>query len=74
MALTGLVPVRVTAASGSIEPGTLLGLSDRPGLAARAVPVTLGPKTLYPYGSIIGRALETLATAEGTIRVRLVRP
>jgi hypothetical protein len=74
VAQTGIVPVKVTAANGPIEPGTPLGLSELPGFACRAVPAEIGTKAIHLPGSVIGKALEPLSTGTAAIRVRLVRP
>ncbi len=61
LALTGVVPCKVTAHSAPIRPGDLLTTSDVPGHAMKAV----NP----PYGTIIGKALEALASGTGVINV-----
>lgn len=62
LALVGIVPVKASAVNGSIRPGDLLVASNIPGHAMRA-----GENP--PVGTVIGKALETLAEGEGVIRV-----
>ncbi|MBN2356479.1 hypothetical protein JXO59_10220 [candidate division KSB1 bacterium] len=61
LALSGIVPCKVTAANGPIRPGDLLTTSDAPGYAMKASE----PKT----GAIIGKALEGWTSGEGKIQV-----
>ncbi|MBN1541754.1 hypothetical protein JW992_06375, partial [candidate division KSB1 bacterium] len=61
LALSGIVPCKVSDQSGPIRPGDLLTTSDMPGHAMKAVnPV---------YGTIIGKALEPLEGGTGIINV-----
>jgi hypothetical protein len=71
VATTGRVLVRVTAANGAIEVGDLLVASDRPGLAMKSVPVTLGGIAIHRPGTIMGKALEPLPSGEGQVLVLL---
>jgi hypothetical protein len=61
LALLGRVPVRVSAENGPIGIGDLLVASSTPGLAMRGV----NP----PPGTILGKALEPLASGTGVILV-----
>jgi hypothetical protein len=61
VAITGIVPTRVTSENGTIRPGDLLTTSSTPGYAMKA--------TTHPPGTIVGKALETLDGGKGTIRV-----
>jgi len=59
LALAGVVPVKVCAESGAIQPGDLLVASGTAGRAMRGE----NP----PAGTVIGKALGTLAEGEGVI-------
>jgi len=59
LALAGVVPVKVCAESGAIQPGDLLVASGTAGRAMRGE----NP----PAGTVIGKALGTLAAGEGVI-------
>ena len=69
LALTGTVPVKVTAENGPIQPGDLLVSSSTPGYAMKAKPVVINGIEIYPTGSILGKALESLETSTGVIKV-----
>lgn len=69
VALTGIVPVKVTAANGAIVPGDLLTSSDIAGVAMKAEPIQIQGVDIYPTGTIIGKALEGLANGEGIIQM-----
>ena len=56
----GLVKVRVDAHYGEIRPGDLLVTSPTPGHAMRAI-------EMLP-GTIVGKAIDPLASGTGTIR------
>jgi hypothetical protein len=62
VAITGIVPVKVTAANGSIYPGDLLTSSNRPG---RAMNAGRNPA----IGTVLGKALGELEHGSGTIRM-----
>ena len=66
VAQSGRVRVKVDASRGAIRPGDLLVASDRPGYAMRSRPGTAG---LHRPGTIIGKALQGLATGTGEILV-----
>jgi hypothetical protein len=69
VAITGIVPTKVTAENGPIEPGDLLTTSSTPGHAMKAKPVSVAGVEIYPTGTILGKALEPLAGERGMIRV-----
>lgn len=62
LALTGVVPVKVSAENGAIRPGDLLVASSIPGHAMKA-----GANP--PQGTIIGKALEKWDTGTGVINL-----
>ncbi len=61
VAVVGIVPCKVSAENGPIQPGDLLVTSATPGHAMRDG----DPRT----GTVVGKALEPLAAGMGTIRV-----
>lgn len=63
LAVVGIVPVKVSAENGSIEPGDLLTTSTTPGYAM----VCADP--LNCVGAIVGKALEPLIEGVGIISV-----
>jgi hypothetical protein len=69
VALIGIVPVKVTASNGAIQPGDLLTTSGVPGYAMKAEPVESNGVEIYPTGAILGKALEPLAAGNGVIKV-----
>jgi hypothetical protein len=71
IATTGRVKVHVTAANGAIKVGDLLSTSDMPGLAMKSTPIDLGGTAIHRPGTLIGKALENLASGEGDILVLL---
>jgi len=62
LAIVGIVPVKVSAENGAIHPGDLLATSSTPGHAMKA-----GPNP--PVGTVIGKALGTLAVGKGVIQM-----
>lgn len=64
LAITGIVPVKVTAANGPITRGALLTTSDLPGHAMLA--------TEPGFGTVIGKAMGELLSGEGVIEVLLL--
>ena len=60
LAIVGVVPVKVSAESGPIQPGDLLVSSSMPGYAMKA-----GENP--PQGTVIGKALEVLDEGHGVI-------
>jgi len=66
VALTGTVPVKVTADNGSIKPGDLLVSSGKPGYAMKC------SDRKSCVGSIVGKALGSLAEGDGMIRAAVM--
>jgi hypothetical protein len=62
LAILGVVPVKVSAENGSIQPGDLLVASVTPGHAMKA-----GPNP--PVGTVLGKALEGLNGGTGIIQM-----
>ena len=71
VATTGRVLVNVDASSGPIEIGDLLVTSDREGVAMKSQPVEIGGVRIHRPGTLIGKALEPLASGTGKILVLL---
>jgi hypothetical protein len=71
VATTGRVRIKVDATRGAILVGDLLVTSEREGYAMRSEPVDLGGTKLHRPGTLIGKALEPLATGTGEILVLL---
>ena len=69
LALVGVVPVKVSAENGPIQPGDLLTTSATPGHAMKATPVDIGGILIYRPGTLIGKALTPLAEGTGVITV-----
>jgi hypothetical protein len=63
LALVGRVPVKVTDRNGPIKRGDVLVTADKPGYAMRADEADLG------FGMIIGKAMQTHESGDGTIIV-----
>lgn len=60
LAVVGVVPVKVTAENGIIQPGDLLTTSSTPGHAMKA-------GSQIPVGTVIGKALAPLKSGTGVI-------
>jgi hypothetical protein len=71
VATTGRVRVRVDATRSPVEVGDLLVTSDVEGVAMKSVEVDLGGVRIHRPGTIIGKALEPLASGTGEILVLL---
>jgi hypothetical protein len=71
VATTGRVKVRVDASAHPIAIGDLLVTSDKPGLAMKSIPVDLQGISFHRPGTVVGKALEPLASGEGEILVLL---
>ena len=69
VAIVGIVPTKVSAENGPIQPGDLLTTATVPGHAMKASPVLVSGVALYPTGTILGKALGSLETGTGLIRV-----
>jgi hypothetical protein len=63
LAIVGIVPCKVTAENGAIEPGDLLVASSTPGHAMK------GTDRARMLGAIVGKALEPLREGTGVIEV-----
>ena len=71
VATTGRVKVRVDASRGAVRVGDLLVTSDVPGVAMLSQPLDLGGVPIHRPGTLIGKALEPLASGTGEILVLL---
>jgi len=71
IATTGRVRVRVDATKHAIAMGDLLVTSDTSGAAMFSEPLDLGGVKIHRPGTLIGKALEPLASGEGEILVLL---
>lgn len=71
IATTGRVKVIVDASNGPISVGDLLVTSDILGVAMKSVPVNLNGIELHRPGTLIGKALEPLASGRREILVLL---
>jgi len=71
IATTGRVKVMVDASTAPIRVGDLLVTSDTPGVAMRSMPVTVNGQTMHRPGTIIGKAMQPLASGSGEIMVLL---
>jgi hypothetical protein len=72
VAMMGVVPTKVTAAGGAIRPGDLLTTSRVPGYAMKARAAVVHGVAIYPQGTIVGKALESLGHGHGVIQVMLM--
>lgn len=71
VATTGRVRVKVDATNGPIQIGDLLVTSNREGFAMKSLPVEVGGARMHRPGTLIGKALEPLASGTGEILVLL---
>jgi hypothetical protein len=71
VATTGRVKVRVDATRCPIRIGDLLVTSRKAGVAMRSLSIKVGGARIHRPGTIIGKALEPLASGEGEILVLL---
>jgi hypothetical protein len=71
VAMKGIVRVKACNENGSIQPGDLLMLSSRPGTVMKAKPGQLAGYEIYPQNAILGKALESLDTSQGEIKILL---
>jgi hypothetical protein len=69
VAIVGIVPTKVSAENGAIRPGDLLTTATVAGHAMKATPVLVSGVALYATGTILGKALGSLETGTGFIRV-----
>ncbi|HJT68048.1 MAG TPA: hypothetical protein VJ749_16450 [Pyrinomonadaceae bacterium] len=63
--------VKVDAGNGPINIGDLLVTSDITGVAMKSIAVDVGEIRIHRPGTLIGKALEPLATGTGEILVLL---
>lgn len=71
IATMGRVKVRVDATHGPIVPGDLLVTSNESGTAMRSEQIDIGGVKIHRPGTIVGKALEPLASGKGEILVLL---
>ena len=71
VATTGRVKVLVDATKHPVKIGDLLVTSDKEGLAMVSIPVKLGDMQIHRPGTILGKALEPLASGQKEILVLL---
>ncbi|HVE73365.1 MAG TPA: hypothetical protein VNI54_18495 [Thermoanaerobaculia bacterium] len=71
IATTGRVMVSVDATNAPIRVGDLLVTSDVAGTAMRSEPVEISGRKFHQPGTIIGKALQPLASGRGSILVLL---
>jgi hypothetical protein len=71
IATTGRVRVRVDATNAPIAIGDLLVTSDLAGTAMKSQPIEVNGRKFHQPGTIIGKALEPLASGKGEILVLL---
>jgi hypothetical protein len=64
VAITGIVPCKVTTENGPIKRGDLLTSSSKPGYAMKA--------TEHKVGTILGKALQSLDSGTGKIEVLII--
>jgi hypothetical protein len=63
LAVVGVVPCKVTAENGAIQPGDLLVTAAKPGYAMK------GTDRSQMVGAVLGKALEALPKGDGVIQV-----
>jgi hypothetical protein len=71
IATTGRVRVRVDATSHPIAIGDLLVTSDKSGMAMKSEPMDIQGRHFHQPGTIVGKALQPLASGTGEILVLL---
>jgi hypothetical protein len=69
IAVAGRVPCKVDASYGAIAEGDLLTTSSTPGYAMKAEPIDVGGVEIYRPGTILGKAMGSLESGTGTIKV-----
>jgi hypothetical protein len=72
LAVSGVIPVKVTDENGPIVPGDALTSSSTPGRAMKASRITVGKVTFYPSGVILGKALERHDSGDGVIQALVI--
>ncbi len=71
IATTGRVKVRVDATRSPIKVGDLLVTGEKAGVAMKSEPMDINGRKFHQPGTIVGKALEPLASGEGMILVLL---
>jgi hypothetical protein len=71
IATSGRVRVHVDATAAPIKVGDLLVSGTKPGTAMKSIPVSVSGIEMHRPGTLIGKALEPLASGEGDILVLL---
>jgi hypothetical protein len=71
IATTGRVRVHVDATKAPINIGDLLVTGDQPGTAMKSVPMDVQGRRIHQPGTILGKALQPLASGDGSILVLL---
>jgi len=71
VAQSGRVRIKVDAGFGAIKPGDLLVTSSTPGHAMKSKPMKIGGQLMHRPGTLVGKALEGLASGKGEILVLL---
>jgi len=71
VAQSGRVRIKADARYGAIRAGDLLVSSPKKGYAMRSRPVRVGETLMHRPGTVLGKALESLATGTGEILVLL---
>jgi hypothetical protein len=71
VATTGRVKVKVDATRAPIKVGDLLVTSEAEGFAMKSEPIKIGGRKIHAPGTIIGKALEPLASGTGEMLVLL---
>jgi hypothetical protein len=71
VAQSGRVKVKVDTKYGAIKPGDLLVTSPTPGHAMLSKPMKVGGQSFHRPGTLVGKALQGLATGKGEILVLL---
>ena len=71
IATTGRVLVNVDASQAPIEIGDLLVTSAQAGVAMKSIPMDINGRHFHQPGTILGKALEPLASGHGQILVLL---
>jgi len=71
IATTGRVKVKVDATEAPVKIGDLLVTSERPGNAMKSRPLNINGRNFHQPGTVVGKALESLAKGTGEILVLL---
>jgi hypothetical protein len=72
VAIAGIVHAKVSTHNGTIMPGDWLTTSEMAGHAMKAKPMTVNGVSIYPAGTILGRATESLHKGTGEIKILLM--